>query len=226
MGGRQNFFRWVEVLFITDFRRLGGEWNNVFRWVVGLFSVVLIQNKKLLENGSNCPFSCLDFYTSYLYVRRFRLSTTSTNGDPQTASAYWLPADALSFLWGQPRFGTTLQCSLLQKGNRYPGNEVGASSGKNTSSFSFFSSPFIFGLESRKIYANFSGEIVTSSSVLDHRDSWNIRSQIIWPTANFRPQTAHLGPRNFRPQTISPTPNKHISIPVPKVKELPPGVSI
>ena len=80
-GGRQkNFFRWVEVLFITDFRRLGGERNYVFLWVVGLFSVLFIQNKKLLENGSNCPFSCLDFYTSYLYVCRFRLSATSTNG--------------------------------------------------------------------------------------------------------------------------------------------------
>ena len=83
----------------------------------------------------------------------------------------------------------------------------------------FFSSPFIFGLESGKIYANFSGEIVTSSSVLDHWDTRNIRHQIVWPTANFRP---HLGPRNFRPQIISPTPHKHISTPVPKVKGVPP----
>ena len=80
-GGRpKKFFRWVEVLFITDFRRLGGEQNYVFRWVVGLFSVLFIQNKKILEIGSNCPFSCLDFYTSYLYVCQFRLSATSTNG--------------------------------------------------------------------------------------------------------------------------------------------------
>ena len=80
-GGRQKeFFRLVEVLFITDFRRLGGERNYVFRWVVGLFSVLFIQNKKLLENGSKCPFSCLNFYTSYLYVCRFCLSATSTNG--------------------------------------------------------------------------------------------------------------------------------------------------
>ena len=94
---------------------------------------------------------------------------------------------------------------------------------KNTSSFTFFSSPFIFGLESGKIYANFSGEIVTSSSVLGHWDIRNIRPQIIWPPANFRPQIAHLGPRNFRPQIISPTPNKHTSTTVPKVKELPLG---
>ena len=40
---------------------------------------------------------------------------------------------------------------------------------KNTSSFSFFSSPLFCGLDLGKIYANFSGEIVTSSSVVDHR---------------------------------------------------------
>ena len=67
---------------------------------------------------------------------------------------------------------------------------------------------------------------ICSSSVMDHRDSRNIRPQIIWPTANFRPQIAHLGPRNFRPEIISPTLSKHISTPVPKVKELSPVVSI
>ena len=34
---------------------------------------------------------------------------------------------------------------------------------------------------------------------------------------------AHLGPRILRPQIISPTPNKHISSPVPKVKEFGPS---
>ena len=76
----KKIFRWVELLFITDFRRLGGEQNYVFRWVMGLFSVLFIQNKKLLENGSNCPISCLDFYTSCIYVCRFCLNATSTNG--------------------------------------------------------------------------------------------------------------------------------------------------
>ena len=33
-------------------------------WVC--FQYYLYKIKKLLENGSNCPFSCLDFYTSYL----------------------------------------------------------------------------------------------------------------------------------------------------------------
>ena len=36
-------------------------------WVC--FQYYLYKIKKVLENGSNCPFSCLDFYTS-----------TSTNG--------------------------------------------------------------------------------------------------------------------------------------------------
>ena len=39
---------------------------------------------------------------------------------------------------------------------------------KNTSSFSFFSFSVFRSLECGKIYANFSGEIVTSSSVVDH----------------------------------------------------------
>ena len=48
----------------------GGWWVS--------FQYYLYKIKKLLENGSNCPFSSLD--TSYLYVCRFRLSATSTNG--------------------------------------------------------------------------------------------------------------------------------------------------
>ena len=39
-------FQWVEVLFITDFRRLGGERNYVSQWVMGLFSVLFIRNEK------------------------------------------------------------------------------------------------------------------------------------------------------------------------------------
>ena len=47
-------------------------------WVC--FQYYLYKIKELLENGSNCPFSCLDFYTSYLYVCWFHLSTTSMKG--------------------------------------------------------------------------------------------------------------------------------------------------
>ena len=74
MGGEwtaKKIFRWVEVLFITDFRRLGGERNYVFWWVMGLFSVLFIQNKKILENGSNCPFSCLDFYIFIIIYKNY-----------------------------------------------------------------------------------------------------------------------------------------------------------
>ena len=39
---------------------------------------------------------------------------------------------------------------------------------KNTSSFSLLPFPMFWNLKSGEIYANFSGEIVMSSSVLDH----------------------------------------------------------
>ena len=52
----KKIFRWVEVLLITDFRRLGGERNYVFC---------------LLENGSNCPFSCLDFYIFIIICKNY-----------------------------------------------------------------------------------------------------------------------------------------------------------
>ena len=65
----KKIFRWVEVLFITDFRRLGGQRNYVFRWVMGLFSVLFIQNKNLLENGQTVPFPVWIFIpATYTYV--------------------------------------------------------------------------------------------------------------------------------------------------------------
>ena len=50
---------------------------------------------------------------------------------------------------------------------------------KNTSSFSFFSSRLFWSLKSGKIYANFSGEIVTSSSALDHRVGFVLAKKMI-----------------------------------------------
>ena len=43
-GGRQNIFPVVEVLWITNCRRVRGERNYMFYWVVGLFSVLFLQN--------------------------------------------------------------------------------------------------------------------------------------------------------------------------------------
>ena len=59
----KNFFWWVEVLFITDFRRLGGERNYVFHWVVGLFSVLFMQNKKIIREWIKLSF----FLSGFLY---------------------------------------------------------------------------------------------------------------------------------------------------------------
>ena len=57
---------------------------------------------------------------------------------------------------------------------------------KNTSSFSFSPLPYSGASDLGKIYANFSGEIVTSSSVLIHRDIITLSELIPGELLTFR----------------------------------------
>ena len=72
VGRQKKIVRWVEVLFITDFRRLGGERNYVFRWVVGLFSVLFIQNKKIIREWIKLSL----FLSRFLYQLPIRVSVS------------------------------------------------------------------------------------------------------------------------------------------------------